>query len=95
MNLWSSSSRIWLEAAGRALVGKLETTPNIKENVKSVVAIHSVTCDTAVYVPDHVRGHPVDWLVDTGSAVTLLNCCVSEKDFKLGMVSELVVSANS
>lgn len=39
-----------VEAAGRALVGKLGTTPNIKENVKSVVGIHSVTCDTAVYM---------------------------------------------
>ena len=84
-----------VEAAGRALVGKLRTTPKIKENVKSIVGIHSVTCDTAVYVPGRVRGHPVDKLVDTGSAVTLLNCCISEKAFKLGMVSELVVSANS
>ena len=36
-------------------------------------------------------------LVDTGSAVTLVHCHVLEKaktDFKLGMVSEPVVSAN-
>ena len=42
-------------------------------------------------------GHPVDMLVDTGSAVTLVHCHVLEKakiDFKLGMVSEPVVSAN-
>ena len=45
----------------------------------------------------HVGGHPVDMLVDTGSAVTFVHCRVSEKakmDFKLGMVSEPVVSAN-
>ena len=44
-----------------------------------------------------VVGHPVDILVDTGSAVTLVHCRVLERaknDFKLGMVSEPVVSAN-
>ena len=42
-------------------------------------------------------GHPVDMLVDTGSAVTLAHCRVLERakiDFKLGMVSGPVVSAN-
>ena len=85
-----------IEAAGRASVGKVGTTPKIKD-VKTVVGSHSVSCDTAVYVPGHVGGHPVDMLVDTGSAVTLVHCRVLEKakiDFKLGMVSEPVVSAN-
>ena len=86
-----------IEAAGRASVGKLGVTPKIKENVETAVGIHSVSCDTAVYVPGRVGGHPVDMLVDTGSAVTLVHCRVLEKakiDFKLGMVSEPVVSAN-
>ena len=86
-----------IEATGRASVRKLGTTPKIKENVKAIVGIHSVPCDTAVYVPGRVGGHPVDILVDTGSAVTLVHCCVLERakiDFKLGMVSEPVVSAN-
>ena len=48
-----------IEAAGRALVGKLGTTPKIKE-VKTNVGIHSVSCDTAVYVPGRVGGHPFD-----------------------------------
>ena len=77
-------------------VGKVGTTPKIKD-VKTVVGNHSVSCDTAVYVPGRVGGHLVDMLVDTGSAVTLVHCRVLEKakiDFKLGMVSEPVVSAN-
>ena len=48
-------------------------------------------------MPGRVGGHLVGMLVDTGSAVTLVHCCVLEKakiDFKLGMVSEPVVSAN-
>ena len=76
---------------------KFGTTPKIEENTKAIVGIHSVSCDTAVYVPGRVGGHPVDMLVDTGSAVTLVHCRVLEKakiDFKLGMVSEPVVSAN-
>ena len=88
-----------VEAAGRASVGKVGTTPKIKVNVvvKTVVGNHSVSCDTAVYLPGRVGEHPVDMLVDTGSAVTLVHCRVLEKakiDFKLGMVSEPVVSAN-
>ena len=51
-----------IEAAGRALVGKLGTTPKIKD-VKTVVGNHSVSCDTAVYVPGCVGG-------------TLLTCCL-------------------
>ena len=42
-------------------------------------------------------GQPVDMLVDTGSAVTLVHYRVLQKakrDFKLGLVSEPVVSAN-
>ena len=64
-----------IEAAGRASVGKLGTTPKIKE-VKTNVGIYSVSCDTAVYVPGRLGGHPVDMLVDTGSAVTLVHCRV-------------------
>ena len=51
-----------IEAAGRALVGKLGTTPKIKD-VKTVVGNHSVSCDTAVYIPGCVGG-------------TLLTCCL-------------------
>ena len=41
-----------------------ETTPKINENVKSIVGIHSVTCDTAVYVPGRVRGTLLtSWLI--------------------------------
>ena len=86
-----------IKATGRASVGKLGTTTKIKENVKAIVGIHSVPCDTAVYVRGRVGGHPVDILVDTGSAVTLVHCPVLERakiDIKLGMVSEPVVSAN-
>lgn len=84
------------EAVGRMLIGKLGITPKIKD-VKTVVGIHSVFCDIAVYVSGRVGGHPADMLVDTSSAVTLVHCCVIEKakiDFKLGMVSEPVGSAN-
>ena len=91
-------NRSKIEAAARASVGEFTTTPKIKENVKAIVGIHSASCDTAVYfVPGHVGGHPVDMLVDTGSAVTLVHCRMLEKakiDFKFGMVSEPVVSAN-
>ena len=48
-------------------------------------------------MPGRVAGHPVDILVDTGSSVTLVHCRVLERakiEFKLGMVSEPVVSAN-
>ena len=85
-----------IEAAGQASVRKLGLTPKIKE-VKTNVGIHSVSCDTAVYVPGHVGGYPVDMLVDTGSAVMLAHCRMLENakiDSKLGMVSEPVVSAN-
>ena len=67
-----------IEAVGQASVGKVGTTPKIKD-VKTVVGSHSVSCDTAVYVPGHVEGHPVDMLVDTGSAVMLVHCHVLEK----------------
>ena len=54
-----------IEAAGQALVVKFGATQKIKENTKAIVGIHSVSCDTAVYVPGHVREHPVDMSVDT------------------------------
>jgi len=68
-----------------------------KEDSKTAAGIHSVSCDTAIYVPGHVERQPVDMLVNTSSAVTLVHCRVLEKaiiDFKLGMVSEPVISAN-
>lgn len=86
-----------IEAAGRASIGKLGMTPKIKENIKTAVGTHSVSCDSAVYVSGRVGGQPVDMLVDTGSALTLIHCRLFEKaktDFKLGMVSETAVSAN-
>ena len=46
-----------IEAAGRASVGKFGTTPKIKD-VETVVGIHSVSCDTAVYVPGTCWGAP-------------------------------------
>ena len=70
-----------IEVAGRASVGKLRMTLKIKD-VITAVGIHIVSCDTAVYV----GGHPVDMLVYTGLAVTLVHCRVLEKakiDFKL------------
>ena len=45
-----------IEAADRASVRKLGTTPKIKENVKAIAGIRSVPCDTVVYVPG--RGAP-------------------------------------
>ena len=48
-------------------------------------------------MPGRVGGQPVDILVDTGSAVTLVHYRVLQKakrDFKLGLLSEPVVSAN-
>ena len=63
----------------------------------STVGIHSVSCDTAVYVPGQVGEQPVDMLVDTGSAVTLVYFCVlqnAKREFKLERVSDPVVSAN-
>lgn len=66
-------------------------TPETKENVKTALGIHSVSCDTAVPVPGHVGGQLVDMLVDTGPAVTFEHSCVFKKakiDLKLGMVSE-------
>ena len=72
-------------------------TPKIKESKTSRVSIHSVSCDTAVYVPGHVVEQPVDMLVDTGSAVTVVHFRVLEstkRNFKLGLVSDTLVSAN-
>lgn len=86
-----------IEAAGQESVRKFGETPKVKENEKSDVRIHSVSCDTAVYVPGWVGGQPVDTLVDTGSAVMLVHFRVLQKaktDFKLGLVTEPVVSAN-
>ena len=61
-------------------------------------SVHSVSSDTAVYVPGLVGGQPVDMLVDTGSAVTLVHQRVldrSPKNFQLSVVGEpVVVSAN-
>jgi len=45
-----------IKAAGRASVGKIRTTPKTKENVKTAVGIHSVSCVTAFYIPGHVQG---------------------------------------
>lgn len=58
-----------IEAAGQAWVGKFGETPKIKENEKSAVGIHSVSCDTTVYVPGRVGGQLVAivnwaWLVN-------------------------------
>ena len=50
-----------------------------------------------MYVPRLVGGEPVDMLIDTGSAVTLVHQRVlnrSQKNFKLSFVGEPVVSAN-
>ena len=58
-----AGKQVVIEAAGRASVGNLGTTPKIIE-VKNNVGIHSVSCDTVVYVPGRVGGHPVDMLVD-------------------------------
>lgn len=38
-----------IEAAGRASIGKLGMTPKIKENIKTAVGTHSVSCDSAGY----------------------------------------------
>ena len=46
-----------IKAVGRASVGNVGTTPKIKD-VKTVVGNHSVSCDTAVYVPGCVGGAP-------------------------------------
>ena len=86
-----------IEAAGQASVGKFERTPIINGNKASTVGIHSVSCDTAVYVPGQVGEQPVDMLVDTGSAVTLVHFRVlqnAKREFKLERVSDPVVSAN-
>ena len=95
-------------AAGQASVGEIGETQNISENdlnkkveikvvANSFPSIHSVSSDTAVYAAGLVAGQPIDMLVDTGSAVTLVHQRVlnrSPKNFKLSVVGEPVVSAN-
>ena len=83
-------------AAGQASLEKVGKTQEISEN-NVLSSVHSVSSDTAVYVPGLVGGQPVDMLVDTGSAVTLVHQRVldrSPKNFKLSVVGEPVVSAN-
>ena len=90
-------------AVGQASVGKFGTAQETSElSINSKVensfsSIHSVSSDTAVYAPGLVGGEPVDMLIDTGSAVTLVHQRVlnrSQKNFKLSFVGEPVVSAN-
>ena len=95
-------------AAGQASVGENGKTRNVSENnlskkvetkvvANSFSSIHSVSSDTAVYVAGLVAGQPIDMLVDTGSAVTLVHQRVlnrSPQNFKLSVVGEPVVSAN-
>ena len=95
-------------AAGQASVGEIGKTRNVSENnlskkvgtkvlANSFSSIHSVSSDTAVYVAGLVAGQPIDMLVDTGSAVTLVHQRVlnrSPQNFKLSVVGEPVVSAN-
>ena len=65
-------------AAGHTSVGKLgETQETVREN--SFPSIHRVSSDTAVYIPGLVAGQSVDLLVDTGSAVTLVNQWLLDK----------------
>ena len=85
-------------AAGQASVGEIGETQNISENdlnkkveikvvANSFPSIHSVSSDTAVYAAGLVAGQPIDMLVDTGSAVTLVHQRVlnrSPKNFKCG-----------
>ena len=69
-------------------------TRKIKESKTSIVSIYS---GTAVYVPGQIGVQPVDMLVDTRLAVTLVCFRVLEnekRDFKLGLVSNAVMSAN-
>ena len=94
-------------AAGQATVGEIGETQNISENnlstkvetkveVNSFSSIHSVSTDT-VYVAGLVAEQPIDKLVDTGSAVTLVHQRVlhrSPNKFKLSVVGEPVASAN-
>ena len=84
--------------ACQASVKKVRKTQEISEN-NVLSSVHSVSSDTAVYVPGLVGGQPVDtgMLVDTGSAVTLVHQRVLDrypKNFKLSVVCEPVVSAN-
>ncbi|CAH3157892.1 unnamed protein product, partial [Porites lobata] len=95
-------------AAGQASVGEIGETRNVSENnlskkvetkvvANSFSSIHSVSSDTAVYVAGLVAGQPIDMLVDTGSAVTLVHQRVlnrSPQNFRLSVVGEPVVSAN-
>lgn len=45
----------------------------------SFSSIHSVSSDTAVYVPRLVREQPIDMLVHTGLAVTLVHQWVLDR----------------
>lgn len=38
-----------------------------------MTAIHSIVCETAIYVSGLVGGQPVDMLIDTQSVVTLVS----------------------
>ena len=80
-------------AAGQASVGEIGETRNVSENnlskkvgtkvvANSFSSIHSVSSDTAVYVAGLVAGKPIDMLVDTGSAVTLVHQRVLDRSHK-------------
>ena len=66
-------------ATGKASVGKFGTAQetselSVSDKVEnSFSSVHSVSSDIAVYVPGLVGGEPVDMLIDTGSAVTLVH----------------------
>ena len=76
--------------AGQASVGEIGETQNILENnlnkkvetkvvANSFPSIHGVSSDTAVYLTGLVAGQPIDMLVDTGSAVTLVHQRIGSK----------------
>ena len=80
-------------AAGQASVGEIGEIQNVSESnlstkvgpkvVESLFSsIHSVSSDTAVYVAGLVAGQPIDMLVNTGSAVTLVHQWVLDRSSK-------------